>query len=82
MSKHLSTQYIPEIIEPKACTHSPSGFQSGEYQLIGNLSNDDGDVNENVKKALNMFRLLKQQLCRCIVTLFCTFRYRNCTTTT
>ena len=48
--------------------------QSGEYQLIGSLSKDDGDVNENGKKALNMFRLLKQQLCTCIVTFFCTFR--------
>ena len=53
----LSTQYISEIIEPKACTHSPSGFRSWDYQLIGSLRNDDGDVNENGKKALNMFRI-------------------------
>ena len=39
-----------------------------------NLSNDDGDGNENGKKA-------KQQLCTCI-TLFCTFLCRQCTITT
>ena len=38
------------------------------------LGNDDGDGNENGKKA-------KQQLCTCI-TLFCTFLCRQCTTTT
>ena len=35
------------------------------------LSNDDGDGNENGKKA-------KQQLCTC--ALFCTFLFRQCTT--
>ena len=43
---------------------------------IGSLSNDDGDGNENDKKAI-----AKQQLCTCI-TLFCTFLSRRCTTTT
>ena len=38
------------------------------------LSNDDGDGNENGKKA-------KQQLCT-FITLFCTFLCRQCTTTT
>ena len=36
--------------------------------LIGSLSNDDADSNENGKKAV-LFRLAKQQLCTCI-TLF------------
>ena len=44
------------------------------------LSNDDGDGNENSKKA-KRFRLAKQQLCTCI-TLFCTFVCRHRTTTT
>ena len=48
--------------------------------LLGGLSNDDGDGNENGKKS-NRFRLAKQQLCKCI-TLFCTFFSRRCTTTT
>ena len=38
------------------------------------LGNDDGDGNENGKKA-------KQQLCTCIM-LFCTFLCRHCSTTT
>ena len=32
---------------------------------IGGLSNDDGDVNENVKKAIGFSSLAKQQLCTC-----------------
>ena len=44
------------------------------------LSNDDGDGNENGKKAKG-FRLAKQHLCTCI-TLFCTFVCRHRTTTT
>ena len=48
---------------------------------IGGLSNDDGDVNENVKKAIGFSSLAKQQLCTCI-TLFCTFLCSRCTTTT
>ena len=42
--------------------------------LSGSVSNDDGDGNENGKKA-------KQQLCT-FITLFCTFLCRRCTTTT
>ena len=49
--------------------------------LLGCLSNNDGDVNENGIKLSNRFRLAKQQLCTCI-TLFCTFLCRHCTTTT
>ena len=45
--------------------------------LLGSLSNDDGDVNENDIKADKM---AKQQLCAC-VTCFCTFLCRHCTTT-
>ena len=30
--RRLSTQAIPEYIEPKACTHSPNSFESGKYQ--------------------------------------------------
>ena len=43
--------------------------------IVGSLSNDDGDANENCKKN-NRFRLAKQQLCTCI-TLFCTFLWKN-----
>ena len=53
---------------------------SYRYLLLGSLSNDDGDGNENSKKS-NRFRLAKQQLCTCI-TLLCTFLCRHCTTTT
>ena len=45
---------------------------------LGSFSNDDG--NDNVKKAIG-WMLAKQQLCTCI-TLFSTFLYRHCTTTT
>ena len=41
--------------------------------IIGSLSNDNGNVNENGKKKKgNRFRLPKQQLCSC-VTLFVHF---------
>ena len=43
---------------------------------LGSLSNDDDDGNENDKKVIT-----KQQHCTCI-TLFCTFLWRCCTTTT
>ena len=47
---------------------------------VGSFSNDDGDGNEDVKKAIgNVYTVAKQQLCTCI-TLFCTFLYRPCTT--
>ena len=38
--------------------------------LIGSSSNDDGDGNENGKKAIGLFS--KRQLCTCI-TRFCTY---------
>ena len=47
------------------------------YMIIGSLSNDDGDGNENGKKAIG-FTLAKKQLCTCI-TLFCTFLCRDFT---
>ena len=37
--------------------------------LMESLTNDNGDGNENGKKA-NWFRLEKQQLCTCIMLLF------------
>ena len=40
--------------------------------MIGNLSNDDGDGDENGKKS-NRFRFAKQQLCTCITCLFSRF---------
>ena len=48
--------------------------------ILGSLSNEDADGNENGKKAM-LFRLAKQQLCTCI-TLFCTFLCLHCSTTT
>ena len=51
-----------------------------EFAILGSLSNDDGDDNENGKKS-NRFRLAKQQLYTCI-TVFCTFRCRCSTTAT
>ena len=35
------------------------------YVAIGSLSQEDGDVNENVKKAIGFSSLAKQQLCMC-----------------
>ena len=50
--------------------------------IAGRLRNhdDDGDGNENDKKAM-VYISKKKQLCTCI-TLFCTFLSRRCTTTT
>ena len=31
---HLSTQTIPEIFAPQACTHFPYSFWSGEFCII------------------------------------------------
>ena len=50
-------------------------------KFLWSFSNDNGDSNENIKKAIPMFRLAKWQLCMCI-TLFCTFLCRHCMTTT
>ena len=49
-------------------------------QILGSLSNDDGDGNENGKKEIGL-DWLNNKLCTCI-TLFCTFLSRRCTTTT
>ena len=54
-----------------------SDYSPSPLLLIWSLRSDDGDGNENGKKA-KRFRLAKQQLC----TLFCTFLCRRCTTTT
>ena len=48
-------------------------------KLLGTLRNYDGDGNENVKKAIGLKS--KQQHCTCI-TLFCTFLWSPCITTT
>ena len=48
---------------------------SSVIQILGSLSNDDGDVKENGKKAIGL------DLCTCI-TLICTFLCRRCPTTT
>ena len=50
-----------------------------ESLRLGTFSNDDGEGKEDVKKQKVYYA--KQQLCTCI-TLFCTFLYRPCTTTT
>ena len=47
--------------------------------LIGSSSNGNGDGNENGKKEIGFFS--KRTLYTCI-TLFCTFLFRTCTTTT
>ena len=56
---------------------SRSDFSFSSF-LLGSFGNDDGDGNENVKKAIG---LLRKQLCT-YITLFCTFLCRHCTTTT
>lgn len=48
--------------------------------ILESLSNEDVDGKENGKRAV-LFRLAKQQLCRCI-TLFCTFFCFHSSTTT
>ena len=56
----------------------PAPYAYGS-KVLGRLSNDDSDVNENGKKAIGYFE--KQQSCTCI-TLFYTFLCRHCTPTT
>ena len=46
------------------------------WEVFGTLRSDDGDDNENVKKAIGLI-----QFCTSI-TLYCTFLSRHCTTTT
>ena len=58
----------------KTCSFFLADSSCMDPYILGSLSKDDGDVNENGKKA-------KQQLCTC-TTLFCIFLYRRCTTTT
>ena len=50
------------------------------YLLNRGLKKRQGRRQQGRQKG-NRFRLAKQQLCTCI-TLFCTFPYRHCTTTT
>ena len=66
---------------------NPIGTPSGRSRprtlsltpLLGSLNNDDGDGNENGKKAIG---LDQQKQHRCTCTLFCPFLCRRCTTTT
>ena len=58
----------------KTCSFFLADSPCIDSYILGSLSNHDGDVNENGKKA-------KQQLCTC-TTLFSTFLYRRCTTPT
>ena len=52
-----STVTIPEVFEKANSVQSPR-FLSGELVYcigtLGNLSNDDGDVNESGKKAIGL----------------------------
>ena len=47
--------------------------------LLRSFSNDDGDSNQDVKKAIG---LLRKTTSLHVITLFCTFLHRPCTTTT
>ena len=49
------------------------------FMFIGRLSNDDGDINDNGKKAIGL-DWQNNNSCTCI-TLFCTYFSRRCTTT-
>ena len=85
-----SMQIKPDTMNPFIWTQSPVSrlvlncFCCREmYQLIGSLSNNDGDGNEDGtgREKSNRFRWAKWRLCTCI-TIFCTFLCRRCTTTT
>ena len=52
----------------------------GHFRAKGSLSNDNGDGNENGKKAVGS-DWQKQQFCT-YITLFCSFLCHGCTTTT
>ena len=52
---------------------------SGTTHQKGSFSNDDGDSNQDVKKAIG---LLRKTTSLHVITLFCTFLHRPCTTTT
>ena len=58
---------------------SPNSDPTLDQILVGTLSSNDADDNENVKKTIGL--ISKKQLCTCI-TLFRTFLSRFCTTTT
>ena len=75
---------FPPSLAPKFSSREgeTSGYEagSGHCRLTGSLSNDDGDGNENVEKAIGLLKLAKLHPCTCI-TLFDTFLYRHCTST-
>ena len=62
----------------KTCSFFLADSPCMDSYILGSLSNDDGDVNENSKNAID---LAKQQLCTC-TTLFCIFLYRRYRTPT
>ena len=65
-------------IEPFALNLFPRQQRSRMLRL-GSFSNDDGDGNEDVKKATG---LLRKTTTLHVHHAFCTFLYRPCTTTT
>ena len=69
---------LPKIWGGCSPPRPPAPYAYGS-KVLGRLSNDDSDVNENGKKAIGYFE--KQQSCTCI-TLFYTFLCRHCTPTT
>ena len=61
----------------KRWVHAPS------FLVLGSLTNDDGDVNENAKRAKGLINYEKHKFKFCTSsTLFCRFRRRHCTTMT
>ena len=78
LKKNIDNCSIPAQMESTyGEDKSRSDFSFSSF-LLGSFGNDDGDGNENVKKAIG---LLRKQLCT-YITLFCTFLCRHCTTTT
>ena len=82
-SPHLSCKrdqielrdFMDRRVTPPTWSPPPAWKQA----LKGSFSNDDGDVNKNIKKTIGL--MSKTIICMCI-TLFCTFLCRHFTTTT
>ena len=70
-------RHLTDIIRPCFFTQVMANDQSQCARVLGRLSNEEGDVNEERQNS-NKFRSAKQKFC----TLFCTFLCRHCTTTT
>ena len=74
-------QYLNKDAENVASKSVPLAADVIEFAILGSLSNDDGDGNENDKKTIGLLRKTTTLHVRHALS-FCTFLCRCCTTTT